>query len=273
MPQDEDRHRAWRAAVYVKNPPKLENFYVCSFHFVDRRPSEDHPDPELFLGFPKKVSKLRKLQRDNAASQLKKPKAGDCSAETSGADLPAEAHAVEPLPNLSEETEDSGSTDRAVESTTAATTTTSSSSGGEMHSVGTQWVNVPEEDHEYSQPVYLKYALKNDDKQVQTSNVTVDVAVQVGQIQSSLFATLIRTEKDSKLYTGIPLSALHMLIQCMEPHKNVSFGTELSDQILMALMKLKLNLLLADLARRFDVSESVASRIINYWIDTLVEHF
>ena len=46
------------------------------------------------------------------------------------------------------------------------------------------------------------------------------------------------------------------------------------DQLLMtlSLMKLKLNLLLADLSRRFGVSDSLVSKTVNFWIDTLAEH-
>ena len=90
--------------------------------------------------------------------------------------------------------------------------------------------------------------------------------------KSSLFTTQIQTENDAKLYTGITLSALHTLIQCMEPYKNMAFEKTHADQILMTLMKLKLNLLQADLAKRFDCSPSSVSRIINYCIDKLAQH-
>ena len=40
------------------------------------------------------------------------------------------------------------------------------------------------------------------------------------------------------------------------------------DQVLMTLMKLKLNLLVADLTRRFSVSDSLVSKTVKFWIDT-----
>jgi len=44
------------------------------------------------------------------------------------------------------------------------------------------------------------------------------------------------------------------------------------DQILMTMMKLKLNLLQGDLAERFAVSQGLVSRILSYWIDTMEEN-
>ncbi|XP_056112427.1 GATA zinc finger domain containing 2Ab isoform X1 [Rhinichthys klamathensis goyatoka] len=46
MPTKEERKQAWLAALKLKNPPK--RVYVCSFHFVDKKPTELHPDPELY---------------------------------------------------------------------------------------------------------------------------------------------------------------------------------------------------------------------------------
>ncbi|XP_059400094.1 transcriptional repressor p66-alpha-like isoform X1 [Carassius carassius] len=48
MPSKDDSKQAWLAALKLKNPPK--RVYVCSFHFVDKKPTELHPDPELYLG-------------------------------------------------------------------------------------------------------------------------------------------------------------------------------------------------------------------------------
>lgn len=56
----EDRKLAWLAALRLKYP--LKRVYVCSFHFVDKKPTELHPDMELYLGYdqppPKKRTKL-----------------------------------------------------------------------------------------------------------------------------------------------------------------------------------------------------------------------
>ena len=44
------------------------------------------------------------------------------------------------------------------------------------------------------------------------------------------------------------------------------------DQILMTLMKLKLNLLVTDLSRRFGVSDILVNKTVKFWIDTLAIH-
>lgn len=48
IPAKDERKHAWLAALKLKSPPK--RVYVCSFHFVDKNPTELHPDPELYLG-------------------------------------------------------------------------------------------------------------------------------------------------------------------------------------------------------------------------------
>uniref|UniRef100_A0A672M5F3 THAP-type domain-containing protein n=1 Tax=Sinocyclocheilus grahami TaxID=75366 RepID=A0A672M5F3_SINGR len=55
----------------------------------------------------------------------------------------------------------------------------------------------------------------------------------------------------------------------LRPHENLAYQTEIEQQILLTLMKLKLNLLIEDLAIRFRISVSKVSRIISFWIDTM----
>ncbi|XP_078099865.1 uncharacterized protein LOC144512801 isoform X4 [Sander vitreus] len=60
MPKDETKTREWLAALKLKNPPK--RVYVCSYHFIDHKPTELHPKPELFLGYERQpVKKRQKL--------------------------------------------------------------------------------------------------------------------------------------------------------------------------------------------------------------------
>uniref|UniRef100_A0AAZ1X4S5 THAP-type domain-containing protein n=1 Tax=Oreochromis aureus TaxID=47969 RepID=A0AAZ1X4S5_OREAU len=70
MLRKEDRKLAWLAALRLKHPPK--RVYVCSFHFIDKKPTELHPDPELYLGYdrppPKKRRKLTRTTLSVTAS-------------------------------------------------------------------------------------------------------------------------------------------------------------------------------------------------------------
>lgn len=57
-PKEEESLRLWLKALNLKHPPKRP--YVCSFHFVDRRPTEDHPFPEKWLGCDAPVKTRRR---------------------------------------------------------------------------------------------------------------------------------------------------------------------------------------------------------------------
>lgn len=137
-------------------------------------------------------------------------------------------------------------------------------------SSATQWEDLHVRGHEYSsRKKLLDLAFIARDQGVQ---VEADVCEASTQTDSTKFLYLIKNDKDSKLYTGLSLEALHTVIQCMSQHASGSFTADIRDQILMTLMKLKLNLLYEDIARRFHISDSTVSRIITFWIDTLAKH-
>lgn len=48
-PHGEQDRRLWLRALNLKKPPKKP--YVCSFHFVDGKPTIQHPYPEKWLGY------------------------------------------------------------------------------------------------------------------------------------------------------------------------------------------------------------------------------
>ena len=43
-PMDEESLRLWLKALNLKKPPNRP--YECSYHLVDKRPTEEHPFPE-----------------------------------------------------------------------------------------------------------------------------------------------------------------------------------------------------------------------------------
>ncbi|KAM4524947.1 uncharacterized protein PAE49_001055 isoform 2-T2 [Odontesthes bonariensis] len=71
-PDTDSESRAWLKALDLKKPPR--NVFVCSHHFADKRPTEDHPFPELWLGYNRFTRpKRRQLTERTAASpQIKK---------------------------------------------------------------------------------------------------------------------------------------------------------------------------------------------------------
>uniref|UniRef100_A0A672Q058 DDE Tnp4 domain-containing protein n=1 Tax=Sinocyclocheilus grahami TaxID=75366 RepID=A0A672Q058_SINGR len=118
-------------------------------------------------------------------------------------------------------------------------------------SVGTQW-----EDHIFEEHCYIK------------RQHIVTYVNQSTQCDTFKPPTLMN-DYDSNLYTGLPLHTFHTLVAVLRPHENLAYQTEIEQQILLTLMKLKLNLLIEDLAIRFRISVSKVSRIISFWIDTM----
>lgn len=59
LPTDEEDRRIWLRNLYLKRPPKA--LYVCSFHFVDKKPTEKNPYPTLWLGHRIPPEKKRRV--------------------------------------------------------------------------------------------------------------------------------------------------------------------------------------------------------------------
>ncbi len=89
--------------------------------------------------------------------------------------------------------------------------------------------------------------------------------------EDPLALAILKNDTSSVLYTGFTLSDFKEHVKYVQQFYTFNFKMHIMDQILMTMMKLKLNLQ-GDLAERFDVSHIVVSRIISYWIDTMEEH-
>lgn len=48
LPKDNEAKANWLKNLKLRKPPKI--LYVCSFHFVDKKPTDENPYPTLFLG-------------------------------------------------------------------------------------------------------------------------------------------------------------------------------------------------------------------------------
>lgn len=102
---------------------------------------------------------------------------------------------------------------------------------------------------------------------------------------NELMNTRISTTEDSidgsdkkvSFYTGLPnFATLMLVVQCVTiaiPYKKGTTGHSLSrfQEIMLVLMKLKLNLDERDLAYRFEISQSSVSRIFRKWISIMSE--
>ena len=81
----------------------------------------------------------------------------------------------------------------------------------------------------------------------------------------------IVTDCDSLLYTGVTKEIFFTLVKLLKIENTFSFQLDVADQLLLLLMKLKLNLLFNDLARRFGIPKRLASRMYNSWMPVIAE--
>ncbi|XP_039652099.1 uncharacterized protein LOC120556523 [Perca fluviatilis] len=210
LPKNEESLRLWLKALNLKKPPKRP--YVCSFHFVNTRPTEDHPVPEKWLGYEVPIKTPRRRVRRLADT----------------AKLTDEA-------------------DQAVPQSESPT----------HKDADTQWEVQALMDHTYILG--------------QKKNHVCDRETQCGG-EEPLARAILKNDTSCVLYTGLSLSAFFDHVKYLEQFYKANFKMHVMDQILMTMMKLKLNLLQGDLAERFAVSQGLVSRILSYWIDTMEEH-
>ncbi|XP_039525901.1 uncharacterized protein LOC120478179 [Pimephales promelas] len=211
-PKNEESLRLWLKALNLKKPPKRP--YVCSFHFVDKRPTEDHPIPEKWLGYEVPIkTPRRRVQR---------------LADTDDSHCDEEADQTIPQ------------------------------SEATLHKdADTQWEVQALMDHTYT----LEGKMKD----------VCDRETQCGG-EVPLAHAILKNDTSCVLYTGLSLNAFFDHVKYLEQFYKANFKMHEMDQILMTMMKLKLNLLQGDLAERFAVSQGLVSRILSYWIDTMEEH-
>ncbi|CAL9693779.1 unnamed protein product [Knipowitschia caucasica] len=118
----------------------------------------------------------------------------------------------------------------------------------------TQWEEMSMVDHSYAS---AKADIGN--KETQTETVKAQTVAE----------SVLVDDHSSLLYTGMIRTHFFTLVETMLPFRKPTCNIPVLDQILMTLMKLKLNLVLGDVAYRFNVSKSKASTVISDWIDTM----
>nr|XP_055046081.1 uncharacterized protein LOC129431988 [Misgurnus anguillicaudatus] len=216
-PKDEEHLRQWLKALNLKRPPKRP--YVCSYHFTDGKPTDEHPYPEKWLGYDVPEKKPRRL--------------------------------LERLSNSDASTSVSDAVDKCADNTIQM----------RLHwDAATQWEDPSLIDHNYT----LKPQL---DLTPPTSEIETQCVV-----PAPLYITLLRNNHLCQLYTGLTLDVFYSVADHLTNTYNNSFQLHPWDQLLMTLMKLRLNLLQGDLAERFGISQIIVSKVISCWIDIMEEN-
>ncbi|VDI47584.1 Hypothetical predicted protein [Mytilus galloprovincialis] len=252
MPANETKRFQWIKALNRKTLPK--QVFVCSNHFLDGAPTEQNPFPKLNLGYECQTTPgRRKLSRQEPESRKRKR----LLEESSSTETCVNISQTEGGPSSSELLPEAFCDFNVVNPPTA--------------SVGTQYVDsdyMISQDHMYSKPWS---DTQNTFTQTNTA-LTEEKGVQV-KIESSAMSAKISivTDSDSLLYTGVSKEVFFTLAEVMSEVNTFKFQLEVADQLLLVLMKLKLNLLFDDLARRFGISKSLASKMFNAWMPVLAE--
>ncbi|XP_041824830.1 uncharacterized protein LOC121629263 [Melanotaenia boesemani] len=245
LPKDEEAKINWLKNLNLKKPPKT--LYVCSFHFVNKKPSDDYPYPTLFLGYDRPPAKRRRRLIRNV-QQTATDESDVVEAEEPGLMPPVGRRrrlsvGVDKIVTRSDEmgvedVEESGPPPKTV------------------HDAQTQWADPAMDDHLYSRgPI-----------------VSGETAVPTPGGSLSVTDVTLKNDADSLLYTGIRLLEFITLVSCLQSFAPTSSKMPVADQILLTLMKLKLNLVNCDLARRFKVSVSQVSKTLKFWVDVIAEN-
>ena len=122
----------------------------------------------------------------------------------------------------------------------------------------TQWGDPSLSDHSYAGPLALHLPLQNDQA---TQCASSEVNLQ-----------LLRNDHLCLLYTGLNLEAFNTLVENLTKEYVNSSQLSPRDQLLMNLMKLRLNLLQGDLAERFGTSQSIESKVTSCWLVFMEEN-
>uniref|UniRef100_A0A672IZY4 THAP-type domain-containing protein n=1 Tax=Salarias fasciatus TaxID=181472 RepID=A0A672IZY4_SALFA len=203
-PKDDYKLRMWLKALNLKKLPK--NIFVCSFHFVEKKPTKENPFPELWMGYNRSPQRRRRsFERQTPASPQRKRSRLQPDAQT-------------------------------------------------------QWEDQTIAEHNY---ISKKQPINKEDKATQCE----------AENDPTVASTTVIDDDKSLLFTGVRKVQFFALVTSLLPFSKPSVKLPVVDQILMTLMKLRLNLLLGDIAHRFSVSTSMASIVIGHWIDVMGEQF
>lgn len=136
----------------------------------------------------------------------------------------------------------------------------------ETVSSSTQWSDQSLQDHMYVQVSAISHS--NSDASTQTLSTSyASKGVNCSTTHINMSCEKLNSDSLTHLYTGLCLQAFVTLVNIFQNMElPFRFTMNVGDQLLLFLMRLRLNLLFADLGHRFGISESQASKIFNCWL-------
>ena len=258
FPADPEKRAKWVAAVRRENWEPKKSSWICSAHFVSGKKSEDalSPDyvPSVFSFVPSPVKRKQKILFESYERRSKRR----CRSRL----LPLSsepATRTDPMPPAEGGLSATASNDRVPDV----------ENGSDF---------IPPDDP--ASAVVDGAGEKSDVVNLQCHNTLLQEQVSKLQAENQFLCSndvlseesFINDDEKVKLYTGLPSYArLRATLDFVTAGLSGKQQGKLSQfsRFLLVLMKLRLNLLDADLARRFGVSPSTVSKIFTKWIHIL----
>lgn len=250
FPADPEHRRLWISNVNRKNFLPTESSRVCSAHFVSGERTDTNPTPMRNLGYQRKVKvgrrrimrgdyvpvKKRRLCADEVEPVESEPCTPIDYSQLDGAISADESVESSPVHNQSQ-LDGAISSDESVESSPVHNQVC-------KVDAATQWEDLTTVHHTYSAPLKLN-------------------------VQTPLSAKM--SAADLQFYTGISPEVFKKLTLCIQRTPLRPSQLHIADQLLLALMRLRLGLLYRDLASRFGIAPSSVCNIFNNVLKSLKE--
>ncbi|CAN7938085.1 unnamed protein product, partial [Ixodes hexagonus] len=260
--KNEETRRKWVTNLERKNLNPSKHAKVCSIHFVDGRPTETHPYPTLNLRTANEVAKNRgrhKPSRHPLPERATLATAGGVHSSSALSNLPPAVPQAPPQapPSLVVDCGAPQGEDIDVHELSPSFTLTpqcTCSCGIQKVEVGIQCEVGQQKDHSYCTP---------------TSPVVVTRATRATQTAFSVCDTL--PAKQFRFFTGLSKALFEEYTTVVSSKAKTTCKLDVNDQILLTLMRLRLGLLLVDLAFHFQISVGLASKIFKFWIQVLAD--
>ena len=255
MPSDNAKKLEWTKAINRQTLPK--RVFVCSEHFLDGEPTDRNPYPKVKMGYETKQTPGRRKLQKITDFNVKKLKLLEADELSDFGDVLESSILSTTSQDETENYPEVTCSFNVVPNPTTCTSTQYDENDLVVHN-----------DHSYTQPwtdIQSRFTQTN---HTLTAEKDVQIKIEGGTMSAN---SNIVTDSDSLLYTGITKQVFFTLVEVMTEFNTFSFQMELSDQLMLVLMRLKLHLIFDDLSRRFGISTSLACKIFYTWIPILAE--
>ena len=271
FPKDEGRRAKWTAAVRRENWTPNDNTWICSQHFVNGEKSNNPLAPNYIPTIFPQLSSPEKRKQENDVARFEKRQKTKCKKFSAYEEQVASSNQAKYLPAIDVTVQPECSPIREDTDFTSSDETTYNE---EFDIVSSSSLNF--ESFSYLPPEIcctfcpetkqkLTGALEKCKKLERKSNALL--------LKTVTRDSLVNDDNKVKYYTGLPsFEALNTLVKFVSVGVPSSFVGGLCDcfeQIVITLMRLRLNLGIRDLGYRFGVHESTILRYFSKWLDIL----